>query len=221
MKRTIVHTLPIAATVDLRRRQLTTALLAAAGTVLVPWRGAAAQQAAAATAAAAAAGPLYLIEIVLFRGLGAAAGEDTSAAAGDQAQDNDTTAGDSARAARFGELLPAAKHKLGDVVARLNSGGAKRVLAHAAWTQTAGGWNSGSGPDAQTLGLSAAGFSGQVRLERGQYLHLGFNLSWAATGGAHYTLAQMRRVKPGDRQYYDHPAFAAIAQVTLLGNEVP
>jgi hypothetical protein len=58
-----------------------------------------------------------------------------------------------------------------------------------------------------------------VRLERGQYLHLGFNLSWAAAGGTHYTLAQMRRVKPGDRQYYDHPAFAAIAQITVLGKD--
>lgn len=158
---------------------------------------------------------------MLFRGLGAASGEDTTAAAGEQAQDNDTTAGDSARAARFGELLPAPKYKMGDVVARLNSGGAKRVLAHAAWTQTAGGWNSGSGTDAQALGLSAAGISGQVKLERGQYLHLGLNLTWAATGSSHYTLAQMRRVKPGDRQYYDHPAFAAVAQVVLLGNEAP
>ncbi len=204
-----------AAPADPLRRQLGLALLGTAGSLLLPWRGANAQQAAA----SAATGPLYLVEIVLFRGFGAAAGEDTTAATGVQAQDNDTTAGDSARAARFGELLPAAKHKLGDVVGRLNSGGAKRVLAHAAWTQTAGGWNSGSGPDAQTLGLASAGFSGTVRLERGQYLHLGFNLSWAAAGGTHYTLAQMRRVKPGDRQYYDHPAFAVIAQVTLLGND--
>lgn len=220
MKRT---TLPIGHTgvlVDRQRRQLASALLATAGAALLPWRSSHAQQAANA-AAAAAAGPLYLIEIVLFRGLGAAAGEDTSAAAGDQAQDNDTTGGDSARAARFGDLLPPAKHKLGDVVARLNSAGAKRVLAHVAWTQTAGGWNSGSGPDAQALNIAPAGFSGQVRLERGQYLHLGFNLSWAAPGGAHYTLAQMRRIKPGDRQYYDHPAVAAIAQVTLLGNDLP
>lgn len=203
-----------AAPSDPLRRQWGLGLLGAAGSLLLPWRGATAQQ-----ATAAATGPLYLVEIVLFRGLGAASGEDTTVATGVQAQDNDTTAGDSARAARFGELLPAAKYKLGDVVGRLNSGGAKRVLAHAAWTQTAGGWNSGSGPDAQTLGLASAGFSGTVRLERGQYLHLGFNLSWAAAGGTHYTLAQMRRVKPGDRQYYDHPAFAAIAQVTLLGND--
>ncbi len=208
-----------AAPADPLRRQWGLALLGATGSLLLPWRRANAQQAAASAAIAAATGPLYLVEIVLFRGFGAAAGEDTTAAAGVQAQDNDTTAGDSARAARFGELLPAAKHKLGDVVGRLNSGGAKRVLAHAAWTQTAGGWNSGSGPDAQTLGLASAGFSGTVRLERGQYLHLGFNLSWAAAGGTHYTLAQMRRVTPGDRQYYDHPAFAAIAQVTLLGND--
>ena len=218
MKHPRVLTSPADLPGTLPRRQLVVALAATAGTALLPWRSTMAQQAAS---AAAGTGPLYLIEIVLFRGFGAAAGEDTSAAAADQAQDNDTSAGDSARGARFGELLPAAKYKLGDVVARLNAGGAKRVLAHAAWTQTAGGWNTGSGPDAQTLNIAAAGFSGQVRLERGQYLHLGLNLSWAGSGGAHYTLAQTRRIKPGDRQYYDHPAFAAIAQVSLLGNDSP
>lgn len=201
------------------RRRLTLSLLGGAGTLLLPLRAPWAQQAGTGTKAEATP-PLYLVEIVLFRGSGAAPGEDVSAVASEPIQqDSDSASADAARAPLFGELLPSSRYKLGDVVTRLNRSSARRVIAHAAWTQTAAAWNSGNGPDAQQLGLAAAGVTGMVRLERGQYLHLGFNLAWSAPGGARYSLAQMRRVKPGDRQYYDHPAFAAIAQVTLAGNE--
>lgn len=158
---------------------------------------------------------LYTIEIVIFRNGGAAAGEDLGASGGRSAS-GDSDSGGGSGSMKLGELLPASRHRLGDVARRLASGGGHKVLAHAAWTQTAGSWNSAGGISAEQLGLSTAGFSGTVQLERGLYLHLGFNLRYSA-GGAHYALSELRRVKFNERNYYDHPALGIVAIVTQGG----
>ena len=192
----------------LTRRQATLGLLAA-GTALV-LSPAGAQQAAESQAG------FYAVEIVVVRGTGGTAGEDLAVAPRNLSQDNDATAAGTARSARLGEVLPASRRKLADVAGRLNASSGHRVIAHAAWTQTAGAWNAGSGLTAEQLGLSAAGLTGVVQLERGQYLHLGFNLSYAPAAGARYTLAEMRRIRVGERNYYDHPAYGIVAVVTPL-----
>lgn len=156
----------------------------------------------------------YTVEIILFRGGGGAAGEDLSVPARNLSQDSDSAAADTARSAHLGEVLPAARHKLNDVAARLNASGSHRVIAHVAWTQTASAWNSGAGIAAEQLGLTPAGVTGVVHLERGQYLHLGFNLTYAPAGGARVVLQEMRRIRFGERNYFDHPALGIIALVT-------
>jgi len=202
----------LAPATDPARRALVTGLLALSVAGLA--RPAGAQQA---TEAAASGSGLYTVEIVIFRGGGGSAGEDLAAASGGTADDSDSAAATAARSARLGEILPATKHRLGDVVSRLNASGSHKVLAHVAWSQTASAWNSGSGLSADQLGLGAAGFTGLVQLERGTYLHLGFNLTYAAAGGARYALSEMRRVKFAERNYYDHPALGVIALVTPGG----
>ena len=158
---------------------------------------------------------------MVFRGSGGAAGEDLAVAPRNLSQDNDAATVGTARSARLGELLSASRYKLADVVGRLNAGGGHRVIAHAAWTQTASAWNVGGGLTTEQLGLSAAGLSGVVQLERGQYLHLGFNLSYAPAAGVRYTLAEMRRIRVGERNYYDHPAYGILAVVTPLSSAEP
>ena len=203
----------LATDTDPARRALVTGLLALSVAGLA--RPAAAQQA---TEAAASGSGLYTVEIVVFRGGGGSPGEDLAAASGATAADSDSAAATTtARSARLGEILPATKHRLGDVVSRLNASGSHKVLAHVAWSQTASAWNSGSGLSADQLGLGSAGFTGLVQLERGTYLHLGFNLTYAAAGGARYALSEMRRVKFAERNYYDHPALGVIALVTPGG----
>jgi hypothetical protein len=197
---------------DPGRRALVSGLLAL--TVAGLARQAAAQQAAEAPAAGSG---LYTVEIVIFRGGGGSSGEDLTTAIDNAGADSDSAAASVAGSARLGEILPASKHRLGDVAARLNASGAHKVLAHVAWSQTASAWNSSGGLTAEQLGLNAAGFSGLVQLERGTYLHLGFNLAYTAAGGAHYALAQMRRVKFAERNYFDHPALGIIALVTPGG----
>jgi hypothetical protein len=194
----------------LDRRRVTTALLAAAATPLLR-----AQSPPAAEIPAGA--NLYTIELLLFRGGGGAAGEDLAAVAGNLSLDTDSAAATTPRSARLGEILPASRYKLGDAAVRLNASGNHKVIAHVAWTQTASAWSSGSGLTAEQLGLAASGLSGLVQLERGTYLHLGFSLTWAPTGGGHYALNEMRRVRFADRNYYDHPAFGIIALVSPGG----
>ena len=195
------------------RRQATLGLLATGSAlVLAP---ASAQQAAESQAG------FYTVELVVFRGGGAAAGEDLAAAPRNLSQDNDAAAAGTARSARLGELLPASRRKLTDAAGRLTASGGHRVIAQAAWTQTAGAWNAGGGLTTEQLGLSAAGLAGVVQLERGQYLHLGFNLSYAPAAGVRYTLAEMRRIRVGERNYYDHPAYGILAVVTPLSSAEP
>jgi len=124
---------------------------------------------------------------------------------------------------RLLQRLPASSFQLNDAESKLKSSGLYVPVAHLAWTQTASAWGKRSGLSVDQLGLDVAGLSGSVSLERGQYLHLGFALSYApasppanagAAPGTVFTLNENRRVKFYERNYYDHPAFGVIALVT-------
>lgn len=200
-----------------RGRPFIAALALAVAELLAPTATIPQQAAAPATPAAAPAtspaANTYSVEIVVFRNPGAQGGEDLGEATGSiVGQDSDSDSG-AARSARLLQVLPATRYKLNDVVAKLNSSGSHRTLAHAAWLQTASAWNSHSGITAEQLGLGSTGVSGLIYLERGQYLHLGLDLGFAPAGGR-YSLAETRRVRLNERHYFDHPAFGVIAIVT-------
>jgi hypothetical protein len=60
--------------------------------------------------------------------------------------------------------------------------------------------------------------AGQVALQRGQYLYLGVDLDFrppdaGGTPAAVYSLREKRRIKFGERHYFDHPALGVIATV--------
>jgi Peptidoglycan-binding protein, CsiV len=205
------------------------ALLAAAA--LLP---AAAQEnpAAAAAPAAIPAGPVYNVEIIVFRATAALGGaENWSAETGSSARN---IAGDDAAAGSLvGHLvgeLPASAWQLGDLENRLRASGGYVPLAHAAWSQTASSWGTRAGFTLQRLGLSVPGLSGTVFLERGQFLHLGVSLSYAdpsppaglgAEAGTPFTINESRRVKFFERNYFDNPAFGVIALVTPVQGARP
>lgn len=110
---------------------------------------------------------------------------------------------------------PVSAGRLSDVASRLRAAGGYRVLGHAAWTQAPAPWNSRRGVSLGEVGLGN-GLSGSVILERGQYLHLGFDLKYSE-GGRSWVVNEVRRVKTGERQYFDHPALGIIAIVTPVG----
>lgn len=157
-------------------------------------------------------GQAYNIEIVVFSG-----GSTTSAdAAGSGSARGLSSSGDDAGgggSARFIGTLPASSLQLGDVAAKLRSSGAYRVVTHAGWTQTPSAWNSRAGFPLARLGVEAPGLSGNAYLERGQYLHLGFALNYS---GANIT--EIRRVRLGEKTYFDNPGVGIIAVVTAASN---
>jgi hypothetical protein len=103
--------------------------------------------------------------------------------------------------------------RLTDTASRLRAAGGYRVLAHSAWTQAPAAWNSRRGVSAMQVGLDSAGLQGTVILERGQYLHLGFDLRYRE-GDREVVLDEVRRVKVNERNYFDNASIGVIAIVT-------
>jgi Peptidoglycan-binding protein, CsiV len=197
------------------------ASLLAAATVPAP-----AQEAAAAGPAPASVGtgPVYNVEIIVFRAAGALGGaENWSAEAGARYIAGDESASGSMQVGRFVAALPPAVWQLNELENRLRASGTYVPVAHAAWSQTASSWGTRAGFSMQRLGISVPGLSGTVFLERGQFLHVGMSLTYAmpnpppglgAAPGTAFTLNESRRVKFYERNYFDHPAFGVIALVT-------
>jgi hypothetical protein len=145
----------------------------------------------------------YNIEFVLFRNDADRSGQDGSATASLRSTETDLPV----------TLIPAASRRLGTAASKLRSAGGYRVLAHVAWTQPPAAWNSRRGVPVSALGLNVPGLSGNVILERGQYLHLGFDLKYQE-GERSLQLAEVQRVKLDEAQYFDHPQLGIIALVT-------
>jgi hypothetical protein len=219
------------------RRALTLALalpLAAILTLWTPPRGVA-QEAPAPPAAAPAPGngPVYNVELIVFRAASAVGGpENWSAEAGGGARSiaGDESGGGSQVGHFVGEL-PSSAWQLGELESRLRSSGGYVPVAHAAWSQTASSWGTRAGFALQRLGINVPGLSGTVYLEHGQFLHLGMSLSYAdpsppdglgAAPGTTFTINESRRVKFYERNYFDNPAFGVIALVTpVQGTRAP
>lgn len=147
----------------------------------------------------------FTVEIIIFRIDGDTSGEDPSAAVALKS----TTAGGPS-------VSPVATRRLASAASKLRAAGGYRVLAHTAWSQAASGWNSRRGVSLSQLGVNVPGLSGTVILERGQFLHLGFELKLEEAGKT-VALAEIRRVKPDETQYYDNPQLGVIALVTSGG----
>jgi len=174
---------------------------------------------------APANGPVYNVEIIVFRAATAVGGaENWSAEAGGGARSiaGDESAGGSQVGHFVGEL-PASAWQLGELESRLRASAAYVPVAHAAWSQTPSSWGTRAGFSLQRLGINVPGLSGTVYLERGQYLHLGMSLSYAnpsppeglgAAPGTTFTINESRRIKFYERNYFDNPAFGVIALVT-------
>jgi hypothetical protein len=74
-------------------------------------------------------------------------------------------------------------------------------------------WNSRRGVPIEQLGVNAPGITGNVVLERGQFVHLGLDLK-IEDGGRSFVLAELRQVKLDEALYFDHPQLGVIALVT-------
>jgi hypothetical protein len=198
-----------------------TALLPVAG-----WLPAGAQEAPSETA--------YNIELIIFRATGGSGTPENWSAevptATDASGGGDEAASGPKQSARFVSALPASSYQLGEIESKLRSSGGYVPVAHVAWSQTASSWGSHGGFPVQRVGINVPGLSGNIVLERGQFLHLGMLINYAvpnppaglaAPQGTVFTINENRRIKFYDRNYFDHPAFGVIALVSPAQGKRP
>jgi hypothetical protein len=168
---------------------------------------------AASTGAAAAAGNgagAYQVEIVIFRAASApAGGEDLSANAEGRGFNHQFDS--SAIPPTVYRTLEASQMQLGGIASRLRANG-YRVLAHAGWVQGATDWPHHAGLPLEQVGVDVTGLSGSVYVERGQFLHLGFNLRLGDDPA--WSLSELRKIRFNEKNYFDHPGFGVIAIVS-------
>jgi hypothetical protein len=173
-------------------------------------RAAAATNAAGAAPAATGSGGAYQVEIVIFRAVEAPTGEDLSAPAEGRGFNRQIDSG--ATPPVVYRTLEASQMQLGGIAARLRSSGGWRVLAHAGWVQSATDWPRHAGITLDQLGINVPGLTGSVYVERGQFLHLGFNLHLGENPT--WSLSELRKVRFNEKNYFDHPGFGVIAIVS-------
>jgi hypothetical protein len=110
------------------------------------------------------------------------------------------------------EVLPETAWQLGAIEASLHRRD-YTVLAHTEWAAIV----PANGRTTARLEDVLAGptpLAGSVAVQRGQYLFLGIDIDFAVPDGPTYSMRERRRVKFGERHYFDHPAFGLIAQIT-------
>ncbi len=173
---------------------------------------------------AGATATVYNIEILIFRATQSLGGAENWNVQGPRNYGTGDEAANSTRnVGRFVGALNASQFQLTPLENKLRSTGLYAPVAHVAWSQTASDWGTRAGFTVQKLGIDAAGLTGTVFLERGQYLHLGMALSYApanppagigAAPGSTFNLNESRRIRFYERNYYDHPGFGVIALVT-------
>ena len=173
-------------------------------------RAAAATNAAGAAPAATGSGGAYQVEIVIFRAVEAPTGEDLSAPAEGRGFNRQMDSG--ATPPVVYRTLEASQMQLGGIASRLRSSGGWRVLAHAGWVQSATDWPRHAGIALDQLGINVPGLTGSVYVERGQFLHLGFNLHLGENPT--WSLSELRKVRFNEKNYFDHPGFGVIAIVS-------
>ncbi|MBS0395636.1 MAG: hypothetical protein JSR54_13490 [Proteobacteria bacterium] len=110
------------------------------------------------------------------------------------------------------EPLPESAWQLNAAEQGLAHRGGYTLLAHAAWAAIVPP-NGRTTARLEDVLKDGSGLAGAVAVQRGQYLFLGVDVDYQAAPGTTYGLREKRRIKFGERHYFDHPAFGLVAQV--------
>jgi hypothetical protein len=177
----------------------------------------------------------YNVELVIFRALTPLGIAEDWSAEGSKGRPapspGDDEAGAPAVTGSAGRLavssLSPALFKLAAIESGLQRSRGYEVLGHIGWTQIAVPRGSGLAVDLTEVGLSGLSIHGTGALERGKYLYLRLNLDYSPSDppaslvgtaqsgtAATFSLDQVRRVRPFERHYFDHPAFGVIAMIS-------
>ncbi|HXQ31415.1 MAG TPA: CsiV family protein [Steroidobacteraceae bacterium] len=114
-------------------------------------------------------------------------------------------------------LLPDADWQLASLAEALARRAGYTLLAHAAWEAIVPP-NGRTTARLEDLLADNSQLAGAIAVQRGQHLFLGVDIDYrppsgAVPEGATYSLRERRRIKFGERHYFDHPAFGVIIEV--------
>jgi Peptidoglycan-binding protein, CsiV len=109
--------------------------------------------------------------------------------------------------------LPSNRFQLNGIEGALRRSAGYRPLAHFGWSQpaTARGASEFVPLDDR---LAVPALAGNARLAAGRFLHLSLDIEWTGEDGAVHRIETTRRMKSGERHYFDDPWFGVIAVVT-------
>jgi hypothetical protein len=177
----------------------------------------------------------YNVELVIFRQLtplgvaedwGVEAVKGRSAAPASEDEAGGMAVGQAGSPLAVSSLSPAL-FKLTAMESSLQRSRGYEVVGHIGWTQIAVPRGSGLAVDLSEVGLNGVAVRGTGALERGKYLYLRLNLAYSPADppaslvgtvqidrAVTFTLNQVRRVRPFERHYFDHPAFGVIAMIS-------
>lgn len=213
----------------MRNRLLSSLSVPAVAVVVVTLQGSAAEPARLQDAA-------YNVELVIFRPLTplgiqedwsieTSRGRPTAEAAADLEAGSEAASVAPSRLAA--SSLSPALFKLSGIESSLQRSRGYEVIGHIGWTQIAVPRGSGLAVDLSEVGMSGSPVQGTGALERGKHLYLRLNLRFApvdaptsligdaqVNGPVRFSLTQVRRVRPFERHYFDHPAFGVIALIS-------
>ena len=160
--------------------------------------------------AAAAGSGAYQVEVLIFRAVEPPTGEDLGTPAEGRGFNHQLDTG--AAPPTVYRALEAAQMQLGGLASKLRASGSWTVLAHAGWIQSATDWPRHAGLTLEQLGIVAPGLTGSIYVERGQFLHLGFDLHLGENPT--WSLSELRKVKFNEKNYFDHPGFGVITIIS-------
>ena len=178
-------------------------------------------------------GPMYDVELLIFRnltdretpenwGVEASSAEQRLAIPDDEPTPfSGTEPAPAAPTATF-PSLPGAKMKLTAIAEQMRRSRGYQPIAHVGWTQPGFARNAAKYLSVSSLVPGSSGLHGQIALSRGRYLHLTLDLvydspSSGGEGGSRYVLRQTRRMRSNERHYIDSPKLGVIAVITPSG----
>jgi hypothetical protein len=164
----------------------------------------------AAAPAVSGAANLYKVELIVFRHATPIGSEDYNAPAEGRGFSGKVDA--AGAAPRVVRMLDESELQLSAAAAALRTGNGTQLLAHAGWVQTATGWPRHTGLPIEQTGISVAGLTGNLYLERGELLHFGANLRYGSDPA--YALSELRKLRYNEKHYLDNPAFGLIVLVS-------
>jgi hypothetical protein len=108
-----------------------------------------------------------------------------------------------------------AQFKLNSVENSLRRSRAYSPLAHVGWSQPGFAMNNPRPLALESLLPPDAGVTGTVSMVRGRYLHMTMELNFVSpVDGKRYVLREQRRMRSGEKHYFDHPVFGVVVLVT-------